>query len=104
MACRTAYLTLSNTSRSLAQSFSARSSRDRWLFTGSLAYASSIASSSASSSKLPQREPLLQDQPPVVVPSLDVASPQIAARPPRPPRAEKPKPTLRATKAAISLV
>jgi iron-sulfur cluster assembly protein len=34
----------------------------------------------------------------------DAASPQVAAKPPKPPRAEKPKPRLRATKAALTLV
>lgn len=54
-------------------------------------------------------QPPLHDSPPVVVPSestlnVDAASPQIAARPPKPPHAEKPKPKLRSTKAALTLV
>jgi hypothetical protein len=36
--------------------------------------------------------------------SKDAASPQVAARPPQPPKAERAKPTLRATKAAITVV
>ena len=51
----------------------------------------------------------LPDQHPVVVPSAqslssDSASPQIAARPPPAPRAEKPRPTIKSTKSALSIV
>lgn len=51
----------------------------------------------------------LPDQPPVVIPSAqslssDATSPQIAARPPPAPKAEKPRPTLKSTKAALSIV
>ena len=68
-------------------------------------------SSSPSSSS-----PLLGETPPVVVPSSsskpptaknlspDAASPQVAARPPPAPKAERPRPTIRAKKAAITLV
>jgi hypothetical protein len=62
------------------------------------------ASASASSAT-----PILPDQPPIVVPSVtvlssDAASPQVVAKPPLPPRAERAKPKIRATKAAISIV
>lgn len=63
----------------------------------------------------------LGETPPVVVPSLQspapsakaptaktlsphAASPQVAARPPPAPKAERPRPTIKATKAAITLV
>lgn len=57
----------------------------------------------------PQRTPLLKDAPPVVVPtgeavSVDVTSPQIAARPPPVPKAPRPRPTIRSTKAALCIV
>lgn len=100
----------------LAAPCSARSRRDRW--TG-VAFASS-SSSSSSNSKLarPAAEPPLHDSPPVVLPeeasktstsspsslSPDASSPQVAARPPRPPQVERPKPTLRSKKAALTLV
>ncbi|THH04088.1 hypothetical protein EW146_g10268 [Bondarzewia mesenterica] len=54
-------------------------------------------------------EPPLHDSPPVVVPSTntslcaDAASPQIAARPPPAPRAERPKPKLRPRTAALTI-
>ncbi|KAI0271605.1 hypothetical protein BC834DRAFT_930768 [Gloeopeniophorella convolvens] len=54
-------------------------------------------------------EPPLHDSPPVVVPTdktplnSDAASPQVAARPPPIPKAERPKPTIRAQKAALML-
>ena len=58
--------------------------------------------------------PLLGETPPVVVPSSkppsakdlspNAASPQVAARPPPVPKAERPRPKIRATKAAITLV
>ena len=81
----------------------------------------------ASSSKTGGNEDVMRDRPPMVIPedpssrpgssstrsderdgkpvlSPDAASPQIAARPPRPPKAEKAKPRLVGRKAAISLV
>jgi len=99
----------------MARSVSPRCSRDRLPLLGGMAYlfSSSLSSASqASSSKLRTDEPALPNQPPVVIPekpantpelSPDAASPQIAARPPKPPKAERPKPRLRAQKAAISL-
>ena len=53
--------------------------------------------------------PLFKDAPPVVVPtgepvSADAASPQVAARPPPVPKAPRPRPVLRSTKAALSIV
>ncbi|KAJ7748464.1 hypothetical protein DFH07DRAFT_888780 [Mycena maculata] len=55
-----------------------------------------------------QLSPLLPDAPPVVVPSAtslsaDAAAPQTVARPPPLPKAEKPRPVLRATKAALTI-
>ncbi|KAJ7139523.1 hypothetical protein C8R44DRAFT_596895, partial [Mycena epipterygia] len=55
-----------------------------------------------------QQAPLLPDSPPVVVPSAtslspDAAAPQTVARPPPLPKAEKPRPVLRATKAALTI-
>ncbi|KAI0770946.1 hypothetical protein BD413DRAFT_553923 [Trametes elegans] len=72
---------------------------------------SSSASSSAASTS---SSPTLGETPPVVVPSAskpptaknlspDAGSPQVAARPPPVPKAERPRPTIRATKAAITL-
>ncbi|KAJ7102478.1 hypothetical protein B0H15DRAFT_1017609 [Mycena belliarum] len=54
------------------------------------------------------RGPLLPDSPPVVVPSAtelspEPAAPQTVARPPPLPKAEKPRPVLRATKAALTI-
>ena len=51
----------------------------------------------------------LKDSPPVVVPtaeslSSDASSPQVAARPPPVPKAERPRPTIRSTKAVLSVV
>lgn len=59
---------------------------------------------SSSSAKQP-----LKDSPPVVVPtakslSSEPASPQVAARPPPIPKAERPRPTIRSTKAVLSMV
>lgn len=99
----------------MAKSVSPRCSRDRLPLLGGMAYlfSSSLSSAShASTSKLTTDEPALPDQPPVVIPekpanqpelSADAASPQIAARPPKPPKAERPKPRLRAQKAALTL-
>ncbi|KAG1874211.1 hypothetical protein C8R48DRAFT_746035 [Suillus tomentosus] len=58
---------------------------------------------SSSSAKQP-----LKDSPPVVVPtakslSSEPASPQVAARPPPIPKAERPRPTIRSTKAVLSM-
>ncbi|KAF8446338.1 hypothetical protein L210DRAFT_860903 [Boletus edulis BED1] len=52
--------------------------------------------------------PLFKDAPPVVVPtgetvSADAASPQVAARPPPVPKAPRQRPTIRSTKAALSI-
>ncbi|KIK99937.1 hypothetical protein PAXRUDRAFT_86408, partial [Paxillus rubicundulus Ve08.2h10] len=54
------------------------------------------------------QQPLFQDSPPVVVPtgeavSSDAASPQVAARPPPVPKAERPRPTIKSTKAALTV-
>ncbi|KAG7450754.1 uncharacterized protein BT62DRAFT_917065 [Guyanagaster necrorhizus] len=58
----------------------------------------------------PNQNLSLVDSPPVVVPSsssttLDsnAAAPQVAARPPPVPKAEKPRPRIRATKAALTI-
>ncbi|KAH0838643.1 hypothetical protein J3R83DRAFT_6968 [Lanmaoa asiatica] len=56
----------------------------------------------------PQQPSPFKDAPPVVVPtgeavSADAASPQLAARPPPVPRAPRPRPTIRSTKAALSI-
>ncbi|KAG2160153.1 uncharacterized protein EDB93DRAFT_1074231 [Suillus bovinus] len=50
----------------------------------------------------------LKDSPPVVVPtakslSSEPASPQVAARPPPIPKVERPRPTIRSTKAVLSM-
>jgi hypothetical protein len=55
-------------------------------------------------------QPPLHDSPPIVIPntkaplSPDAASPQTAARPPPAPKITRPKPTIRAQKAALTLV
>ncbi|OJA11678.1 hypothetical protein AZE42_06476 [Rhizopogon vesiculosus] len=56
----------------------------------------------------PNTKQPLKDSPPVVVPtaeslSSDAASPQVAARPPPVPKAERPRPTIRSTKAVLSM-
>jgi len=61
---------------------------------------------SSSTTRVPLSQ--LPDSPPVVVPSTsslssDAASPQTAARPPPAPKAEKPRPKLRSTKAALMI-
>ncbi|TFK47957.1 hypothetical protein OE88DRAFT_1664933 [Heliocybe sulcata] len=69
---------------------------------------------SALSSEQPRAGPSRQspsDPPPVVVPSTkvntsissDAFSPQTAARPPPAPKAERPRPTIKATKAALTI-
>jgi hypothetical protein len=55
------------------------------------------------------QQPLFQDSPPVVVPtgeavSADASSPQVAARPPPVPKAQRPRPTIKSTKAALTVV
>ncbi|TDL28951.1 hypothetical protein BD410DRAFT_711582 [Rickenella mellea] len=55
-----------------------------------------------------QPQPPLHDSPPIVVPdattlSSEASSPQMAAPPPKPPQVERPKPQLKATKAALSV-
>lgn len=65
------------------------------------------AQSSSSSRQSNSTE--LPDSPPLVAPSADLlspdsSSPQTAARPPPIPKAEKPRPTLKSTKAALSIV
>ncbi|KAI0686114.1 hypothetical protein BC835DRAFT_1380684 [Cytidiella melzeri] len=62
---------------------------------------------------LPRSKPILGETAPVVIPSTsrpsvkdlsaDAASPQVAARPPPIPKAERPRPKIRAAKAAISM-
>ncbi|EGO19467.1 hypothetical protein SERLADRAFT_478910 [Serpula lacrymans var. lacrymans S7.9] len=54
------------------------------------------------------KSPPLADSPPTVVPtadslSSDAASPQVAARPPPIPKAERPRPKIRSTKAALMI-
>ncbi|KAK0232908.1 iron sulfur assembly protein 1 [Armillaria fumosa] len=58
----------------------------------------------------PNQSLSLVDSPPVVVPSSssttldsDAAAPQVVARPPPVPKAEKPRPKIRATKAALTI-
>ena len=51
----------------------------------------------------------LSEAPPTVIPSSpslspDAAAPQVAARPPTAPKADKPRPTIRSTKAALTMV
>ncbi|PIL29972.1 hypothetical protein GSI_07883 [Ganoderma sinense ZZ0214-1] len=71
---------------------------------------------SSSKSKSTSPSPLLRETPPVAVPSSSLskpptaknlspnaASPQVAARPPPAPKAERRRPTIRATKAAITV-
>ncbi|KAI9445513.1 hypothetical protein H4582DRAFT_932753 [Lactarius indigo] len=64
---------------------------------------------SARRSVAPQPQPSLHDSPPIVIPTSntplrpDIASPQTAARPPPAPKVARPKPTIRAQKAALSL-
>ena len=61
-------------------------------------------------STAPQPQPSLHDSPPIVIPTSntplrpDTASPQTAAPPPPVPKAARPKPTIRAQKAALTLV
>ncbi|KAI0668734.1 hypothetical protein C8Q78DRAFT_1045745 [Trametes maxima] len=77
--------------------------------------AATSSSSSSSSTASTSSSPLLSEAPPVVAPSSskkpptarnlspDAASPQVAARPPPVPKAERPRPKIRAAKAAITL-
>ncbi len=75
---------------------------------------SPLPQSTASSTASTSSSPLLGETPPVVVPSSkppsgkdlspNAASPQVAARPPPAPKAERPRPKIRAAKAAITLV
>ncbi|KAF9015393.1 hypothetical protein BDQ17DRAFT_1340992 [Cyathus striatus] len=64
---------------------------------------------SALPSRHPDHSPLLPHQsPPLVVPSptelsSDAAAPQTAARPPPAPKAERPRPKIRSTKAALTI-
>ncbi len=59
---------------------------------------------------VPNTQPPLHDSPPIIIPtsntplSPDAASPQTAARPPPAPKVTRSKPTLRAQKAALTLV
>ncbi|KAH8120706.1 hypothetical protein DFH11DRAFT_1561522 [Phellopilus nigrolimitatus] len=111
----------------VARSFAAARGRSPLNFLNNGACASSFATASqapvASSSKLNTEEGLLRDRPPTVIPekpatsssssasssktaqtlSADAASPQVAARPPKPPKAEKLKPRLVGRKAALTL-
>lgn len=57
----------------------------------------------------PHQVPALPDSPPVTIPaermlSPDAAAPQTAAPPPPVPKAEKPRPKIRSTKAALTIV
>ncbi|THG93500.1 hypothetical protein EW026_g7752 [Hermanssonia centrifuga] len=73
----------------------------------------SASSSSMSNAPPLPRSPALGETPPVVIPatlapsakdlSADASSPQTAARPPPAPKAERPRPTIRAAKAAITM-
>ncbi|KAJ3481382.1 hypothetical protein NLI96_g7695 [Meripilus lineatus] len=78
------------------------------------AFMSALSRPSTSIPPLPRTPaPTLGETPPVVTPSgktptpkdlsADAASPQTAARPPPVPKAERPRPKIRATKAAISM-
>ena len=66
--------------------------------------------SATATQTVPNPQPPLQDTSPIVIPtsnaplSPDAASPQVAARPPPAPKMARPKPTLRAQKAALTLV
>lgn len=68
------------------------------------------SSTPTASTSQTHHDPPLHDSPPVVVPNSktplnpDAASPQTAARPPPAPKAERPKPQIRARKAALSIV
>ncbi|EIM92500.1 uncharacterized protein STEHIDRAFT_117503 [Stereum hirsutum FP-91666 SS1] len=67
------------------------------------------SSTPTASTSQTHHDPPLHDSPPVVVPNSktplnpDAASPQTAARPPPAPKAERPKPQIRARKAALSI-
>ncbi|KAJ7226080.1 hypothetical protein GGX14DRAFT_512613 [Mycena pura] len=55
-----------------------------------------------------EQTPPIAESPPIVIPSAkslspDASAPQTAARPPPAPKAEKPRPVLRATKAALTI-
>ncbi|KIJ68832.1 hypothetical protein HYDPIDRAFT_107082 [Hydnomerulius pinastri MD-312] len=55
-----------------------------------------------------QQQPILKDSPPAVIPTaealpVDAASPQVAARPPPIPKAQRPRPTIKSTKAALTI-
>lgn len=112
--------------RGVRNQWTGRSHLDLFNPTGlSYAYATSSsfapignAPAAASSSKLSAQETVLRDRPPMVIPeessssssakngpvlSPDAASPQVAARPPKPPKVEKPKPRLVGRKAALTL-
>ena len=57
----------------------------------------------------PHQTPAMPDSPPVTIPaermlSPDAAAPQTAAPPPPAPRVEKPRPKIRSTKAALTIV
>jgi hypothetical protein len=66
--------------------------------------------SPASPTAIADPQPQLHDSPSIVIPtskaslSPDAASPQTAARPPPAPKIVRPKPTIRAQKAALTLV
>jgi hypothetical protein len=64
---------------------------------------------SSSTTRASSPSPQLPDSSPVVIPSTsslphDAASPQTVARPPPAPKAEKPRPKLKSTKAALTIV
>lgn len=86
----------------------ARSSRDRVFYSHrNICDISTPSRISQTQSKVQSQVPL-NDPVPKVIPEKEIpseaASPQIAAKPPKPPQVIKPKPRLRATKAALSLV
>ncbi|KAI0344286.1 hypothetical protein BDW22DRAFT_1392735 [Trametopsis cervina] len=74
---------------------------------------SAFSPSTSNAPPLPRGKPILGETPPVVIPSTttpsakdlsaDAASPQVAARPPPVPKAERARPQIRSTKAAISM-
>ncbi|KAI0307509.1 hypothetical protein B0F90DRAFT_1621388 [Multifurca ochricompacta] len=73
------------------------------------AWSSRSSTPTTSTQTVTNPRPPLHDSPPVVIPtsntplSPDAASPQIAARPPPAPKVARPKPTIRAQKAALTL-
>ncbi|CCM01844.1 uncharacterized protein FIBRA_03914 [Fibroporia radiculosa] len=115
MASRIPALQRSVSTLSFASHSGARSCCRSWLYLPSHRLSTVSNLPGASRPRTPQSQPALGQTPPVVVPaestsvpspktlSPDAASPQVAARPPPAPKAERRKPTIKATKAAITL-